>query len=60
LAPLLAVSLATEVVTALFVVHWALVARMQRHYELYADRYSPERLGGGRAADYLTGWVQAR
>jgi hypothetical protein len=60
LAPLLAVSVATEVVTALFVVHWALVARMQRHYEFFADRYSAERLGGDRVADYLTGWVHAR
>jgi Zn-dependent protease with chaperone function len=60
LASLLAVSVATEVVTALFVVHWALVARLQRHYEFFADRYSAERLGGGRVADYLTGWVQTR
>jgi hypothetical protein len=60
LAPMLAVSVATEVVTTLFVVHWALVARMQRHYEFFADRYSAERLGGDRVADYLTGWVQTR
>jgi Zn-dependent protease with chaperone function len=59
-APLLAVSVATEVVTAMFVVHWALVARMQRHYEFFADRYSAERLGGDRVADYLAGWVQTR
>jgi Zn-dependent protease with chaperone function len=60
LAPLLAVSVATEIVTAMFVVHWALVARIQRSYEFFADRYSAERLGGNRVADYLTGWVQAR
>jgi hypothetical protein len=59
-APLLAVSVATEVVSAMFVVHWALVARLQRHYEFFADRYSAERLGGDRVADYLTGWVQTR
>jgi Zn-dependent protease with chaperone function len=60
LAALLAVSVATEIVTAIFIVHWVLVARMQRHYEFFADRYSAERLGGDRVADYLTGWVQTR
>jgi Zn-dependent protease with chaperone function len=60
LAPMLAMSVATEVVTAKFVLHCALVARMQRNYEFFADRYSAERLGGDRVANYLTGWVQAR
>jgi hypothetical protein len=59
-APVLAVSAATEVVTTMFVFHWALVARMQRSHEFFADRYSAERLGGDRVAGFLTHWVQAR
>jgi len=59
-APLLAVSAATEIVTAIFVIHWAPVARIQRRYEFFADQYSAERLGAERVASYLSGWVQAR